>query len=55
MDLNFGLEQDLSEEEPLILSAYPDNVIELQPETVKDLTHDNLVYIWKVPLIHSSV
>ena len=48
VDPFFGLQQDLSEEEPLTLSVDPENVIELSAENVQVLTYENLVDIWRV-------
>ena len=48
VDPYFGLQQDLSEEEPLTLSVDPDNIVELSAENVQALTYENLVDIWRV-------
>lgn len=48
VDPHFGLEQDLSQEEPLTLYVDPENVLELQAEDVKNLTAQDLRDLWKV-------
>lgn len=48
VDPSFGLQRSFSGEEPLTLSADITDIMEVPAENIKNLTHENLVYIWKV-------
>jgi len=55
VDISFGLPQDMSQEEPLSLSADPENPLEIPVEAVANLTYSELVDIWRVDLFLPSL